>query len=93
MDVETRRHARPAKAAKISLYRQSPARVEQTAEALPTGTTEEIRDNLPARIGEALREGWLGEVEGLHVSLACAHDKLARIDAALQRWVLGLRLE
>src|SRR3979411_2388167 len=29
----------------------------------------EIRDNLTARIDEARREGWLGEVEGLHISL------------------------
>ncbi len=35
----------------------------------------EIRDNLIARIAEAEREGWLGEVEGLHVSLAGAEDK------------------
>ncbi|MGA5418049.1 hypothetical protein [Streptomyces pseudogriseolus] len=40
----------------------------------------EIRDNLIARIAEAEREGWLGEVEGLRVSLAGAEDKLARID-------------
>ncbi|MET9615688.1 site-specific integrase [Kitasatospora indigofera] len=40
----------------------------------------EIRDNLLARIAEAEREGWLGEVEGLHVSLAGAEDKLAQID-------------
>jgi len=40
----------------------------------------EIRDNLIARIAEAEREGWLGEVEGLKVSLAGADDKLARID-------------
>ena len=40
----------------------------------------EIRDNLTARIAEAEREGWLGEVEGLHVSLAGAEDKLAQID-------------
>ncbi|WP_030462281.1 hypothetical protein [Kitasatospora sp. NRRL B-11411] len=40
----------------------------------------EIRDNLIARISEAEREGWLGEVEGLHVSLAGAEDKLAQID-------------
>lgn len=39
----------------------------------------EIRDNLAARIAEAEREGWLGEVEGLQVSLA-AEDKLAQID-------------
>ena len=40
----------------------------------------EIRDNLVARIEEAEREGWLGEVEGLQVSLAGAEDKLAQID-------------
>jgi hypothetical protein len=40
----------------------------------------EIRDNLQARITEAEREGWLGEVEGLQVSLAAAEDKLAQID-------------
>jgi hypothetical protein len=28
----------------------------------------EIRDNLKARIAEAQREGWLGEVEGLRIS-------------------------
>ncbi|MFD0449221.1 integrase [Streptomyces indonesiensis] len=41
---------------------------------------EEIRDNLVARIAEAEREGWLGEVEGLRVSLAGAEDKLAQMD-------------
>ena len=40
----------------------------------------EIRDNLHARIAEAEREGWLGEVEGLQISLAGAKDKLAQID-------------
>ena len=40
----------------------------------------EIRDNLTARIAEAEREGWLGEIEGLQVSLAGANDKLAQID-------------
>ena len=40
----------------------------------------EIRDNLIARIAEAEREGWLGEVEGLQISLAGAEDKLAQID-------------
>src|SRR5262245_27945819 len=40
----------------------------------------EIRDNLSARIAEAEREGWLGEVEGLQVSLAGAQDKLAQLD-------------
>jgi hypothetical protein len=40
----------------------------------------EIRDNLETRIAEAEREGWLGEVEGLKVSLAGANDKLTQID-------------
>jgi hypothetical protein len=39
----------------------------------------EVRDNLIARIEEAQREGWLGEVEGLKVSLAGARKKLAQI--------------
>ncbi|MGW6405388.1 hypothetical protein [Streptomyces sp. NPDC055134] len=43
----------------------------------PTQRTRlaDIRDNLIARIAEAEREGWLGEVEGLKVSLAGAQDK------------------
>jgi hypothetical protein len=40
----------------------------------------EIRDNLIARIAEAEHEGWLGEVEGLKVSLAGAEDKLTQLD-------------
>jgi hypothetical protein len=40
----------------------------------------EIRDNLINRIAEADHEGWLGEVEGLNISLAGANDKLAQID-------------
>ncbi|MET8179389.1 hypothetical protein [Streptomyces sp. NPDC005336] len=40
----------------------------------------EIRDNLLARIAEAEREGWLGEAEGLQISLAGAQEKLAQLD-------------
>lgn len=40
----------------------------------------EIRDNLLARIAEADREGWLGEVEGLRISLAGAEDKLTQLN-------------
>ncbi|WP_162794056.1 hypothetical protein [Streptomyces paludis] len=40
----------------------------------------DIRDNLIARIAEAEREGWLGEVEGLKVSLTGAEEKLAQLD-------------
>jgi hypothetical protein len=40
----------------------------------------EIRENLIARIAEAQREGWPGEVEGLQISLTGAQDKLAQLD-------------
>jgi hypothetical protein len=50
----------------------------------------EIRDNLTARIAEAEREGWLGEVEGLQVSLAGATDKLTQMDAGSLRTVVEL---
>ena len=45
----------------------------------------DIRNNLIDRIAEAAREGWLGEVEGLQVSLAAAEDKLTQIDARIRR--------
>jgi len=38
-----------------------------------------------ARIAEATREGWLGEVEGLNVSLAAARQKLSQIDEQAAR--------
>ena len=41
----------------------------------------EIRHNLLACILEAEREGWLGEMERLEVSLAGAQDKIAQLDA------------
>ena len=47
--------------------------------------SKEIRANLHDRIAEAEREGWLGEIEGLKVSLAGTEDKIAQIDASLQR--------
>jgi hypothetical protein len=45
----------------------------------------EIRDNLTARIAEAEREGWHGEVEGLRISLAGAEDKLTQISHRTSR--------
>ena len=45
----------------------------------------EICSNLLARIEEASREGWLGEVEGLKVSLAAAEHKLAQLDEQARR--------
>jgi len=44
-----------------------------------------IRDNLIARIAEAEANRWLGEAEGLKVSLAGAHAKLAQMDQITTR--------
>jgi hypothetical protein len=44
-----------------------------------------ICDNLLARIDEAQHEGWLGEAEGLKVSLAAARHKLAQLDELARR--------
>ena len=53
---------------------------------------QEIHRNLHDRIAEAEREGWLGEVEGLKVSLAGTDDKLAQIDAMLRRRASAVQL-
>jgi integrase len=45
----------------------------------------EIRDNLTDRITEADRERWLGEAEGLKISLASANIKLAQMDSQTNR--------
>ncbi len=42
----------------------------------------DIRGNLTARISEAEREGWLGEIEGLKISLAGADDNSLRSTGA-----------
>jgi hypothetical protein len=50
----------------------------------------DIRDNLITRISEAEREGWLGEIEGLQISLTGASDKLAQIDRRASRQPVSL---
>jgi len=45
----------------------------------------QIRDNLIARIAEAESHRWLGEAEGLNVSLAGARTKLAQMDQIAAR--------
>ncbi|HUY50915.1 MAG TPA: hypothetical protein VMV92_35290 [Streptosporangiaceae bacterium] len=45
----------------------------------------QICDNLTARIAEAEAARWLGEAEGLKVSLAGARDKLAQMDQIADR--------
>ena len=54
---------------------------------------EEIRDNLEARIIEAKREGWLGEIEGLQVSFSGARNKLAQLDSTAQRHARNIELD
>ena len=44
------------------------------------GRLVEIVKNLADRIAEARINGWLGEVEGLQVSLNAARGKLAALD-------------
>ena len=43
----------------------------------------EIIRNLTERVAEARDNGWLGEVQGLQVSLAKAKEKLASLDRTL----------
>jgi len=45
----------------------------------------EVRDNLLARIAEARHEGWLGEVDGLQISLNGARQKLDQLDQLAAR--------
>lgn len=61
---------------RCSLLRPDPAQRERLVD---------IRDNLIARIAEADREGWLGEIEGLQVSLTGAEEKLSQMNADLIR--------
>ena len=44
------------------------------------GRITEITENLADRISEARINGWLGEVEGLQVSLNAARGKLVALD-------------
>ncbi|MFD9426879.1 hypothetical protein [Streptomyces sp. NPDC060054] len=61
---------------RCSLLRPDPGQADRIVE---------IRDNLLDRITEAEREGWLGEVEGLKVSLAGARQKLAELAELAER--------
>lgn len=45
----------------------------------------EVRDNLHDRITEAGDQGWLGEIEGLQISLAAADSKLTDLDRLTTR--------
>jgi Phage integrase family len=53
----------------------------------------DIRRNLVERIAEAQRNGWLGEAEGLRVSLAAADAKLAQLDGLAARRQASIDLD
>jgi hypothetical protein len=56
------------------------------------GRLTQIRDNLLDRITEAETNRWFGEAEGLKVSLAGAHDKLAQMDQITTRRTAAVNL-
>jgi hypothetical protein len=64
----------------LMIFLDSPSRDRGGDQFRQRDRLAEIRDNLTARIAEAEREGWTGEVEGLKISLVGAQDKLAQID-------------
>lgn len=52
----------------------------------------EIAASLADRIDEAKANGWLGEVQGLQVSLDAARSKLAALDRQVHDGPISLRL-
>ncbi|MET9454885.1 hypothetical protein ABZY05_07315 [Streptomyces canus] len=56
-------------------------RAEHDTPAYLAAETAQLREIRHQLTDEAEREGWLGEVEGLQVSLAGARDQLAQLDA------------
>lgn len=53
---------------------------------------QQVHDNLLARIREAEAQRWIGEAEGLKVSLAGAERKLAEMDQIAARRVTAVNL-
>lgn len=53
----------------------------------------EIAQNLQERIAEAGMNGWLGEVQGLQVSLDAARSKLTSLDRTLSRTIADGRID
>lgn len=53
---------------------------------------EEIRTNLTERALEAETKGWLGELEGIQISITAAEDKLATMDRIVRLEMPTLRL-
>jgi hypothetical protein len=57
------------------------------------GRLEEIATNLQERLTEARDRGWLGEVEGIEVSIAAAQDKLAQMSRQVDLGLPTIRSE
>jgi integrase len=53
---------------------------------------EEIVANLHERLAEARDRGWIGEIEGIEVSIAAARDKLARMSRIVSLGIPTIRL-
>jgi hypothetical protein len=53
---------------------------------------QEILENLHARLAEARAQSWLGEVEGLQITIAAAEQKLAAMQRAVDRKPLAVEL-
>lgn len=51
----------------------------------------EIIDNLQERTKEAKAQGWLGEIEGLAISIAAAEQKLQRMQKIVTLGLPGAR--
>jgi len=75
-DLAKARHKFSQRGLRCPLLRPDPAARPHLAQ---------IRDNLIARITEAESQRWLGEAEGLKVSLAGAEAKLAQMDQIAAR--------
>jgi hypothetical protein len=52
---------------------------------------EEIRINLTERGLEAKTKGWLGELEGIQISITAAEEKLASMDRIVRLGTPGQR--
>jgi hypothetical protein len=54
---------------------------------------EDIRTNLTERAREAETKGWLGELEGIQISITAAEEKLATMDRIVRLEMPTLRPE
>ncbi len=90
-DVGRHHRRHPERSASLAST-NTPASAAPCSEPTLQPRSIEIRNNLTDRIAEAEREGWLGEIEGLKVSLAAVDAKLAQLDAQSARVQMAIDL-